>query len=436
MDHTNELICPNCGQVFDIDNGKYASLLAQVRNQTFEHEIEQRMSELKEHMKTEHEQRLEIKVRDTEAAKEKEITELKLRLADADSDIAGLKEKIEIRVRDTEAAKEKEITELKLKLADADTNIAGLKEKLEGRKNEEELLVKLKLREQTDELLREKDGKIAGLEAQLRAAEKQFADYREMSMRLSTKMVGETLEQHCEYEFRKIQQYLSPDRVSFGKDNDSSSGTKGDYIYRELCEDGTELISIMFEMKNEVSTTSNKHKNSDFYAKLDKDRQTKKCGYAVLVSRLEADNELFNQGITDVSFGGYDKMYVVRPQCFLTIISILRGAAFSAAEARSRVRVLEQQQIDVTNFEKKIDKFRTDFSKSCDMAQKRFNTAITDIDKAIAALQDAKEKLLGSLDSLNTAGSKINDQLTIKKLTHGNPTMRRLIEAAMDSSDE
>ena len=235
-------------------------------------------------------------------------------------------------------------------------------------------------------------------------------------------MVGESLEKHCENEFRKIQGYFPAGRVSFGKDNDVRNNSKGDFIYRELDEYGNELISIMFEMKNEMDTTAAKHKNEDFFKELDKDRRLKKCEYAVLVTLLEADNEYYNQGIVDVSDEQYEKMYVVRPQCFLTIISILRNAASNAIEYKRRVKELENQSIDITNFESKLNSYKDVFLKHYKNANNSFDKAITEINKTIKTLESVRDNLLLSIDHFKKANNKLDD-ISIKKLTKDNPTM-------------
>lgn len=366
--------CPHCGQVFDIDDASYAAIQRQVRDEEFELELSRR----------------------EELLRRTQDSELLLRLKDTE---AKLRE--EMRSMETEHLK---------KDADKDRMISLLRAELDNKQEQ----MKYAIFEANSESQR----KIDELNVQLEY-------YRDLKTRQSTKMVGETLEQHCEIEFNKIRTTAFPGAY-FDKDNDASGGSKGDYIFRELDSDGTELISIMFEMKNEMDTTESKHKNEDFLAKLDKDRRAKGCEYAVLVSMLEADSELYNQGIVDVSYR-YDKMYVVRPQFFIPIISILRNAAARSMDLRHELALIQAQNIDIANFEERLTEFKDKFGRNYMLASEKFSKAIEEIDKSIKALEKTKEALISSENNLRLANDKAED-LTIKKLTAGNPTMQAKFE--------
>ncbi len=409
----NEIICPNCKKAFKVDEAGFADILKQVRDHEFEEELQKRLNLAEQDKENavkladaKHKNVLQEKL----ALKDKELEKLKadnaLELAKKDTAIAELKTKssnadIEKKLSVAEAVKkiEKERDDLANDLKNKDTE-KQLLEKSLNEKHSAELKTK-------DEIIKLKDEEIA-----LR---------KDMKQKLSTKMVGETLEQHCEVEFNKLRA-TAFQKSYFEKDNDSSSGTKGDYIFRETDEENNEVISIMFEMKNEGDETTNKKRNEDFFDKLDKDRLKKNCEYAVLVTLLEADNELYNSGIVDVSHK-YPKMYVIRPQFFIPIITFLRNAAMNSLHYKAELNRVRNQNLDITNFEEKLNKFRDGFSKNYLSAQSHFQEAIKKIDASIAAMNKVKEELTTSENQLRLANDKADD-LTIKKLTHGNPTMK------------
>jgi len=390
----NEIICPHCKKAFKIDEAGYADILNQVRDQKFEEEIHARLK-LAEQSKLDAvklaEANLKNTIQQTFAEKEKQLAEMKARLENA-----ALQKQIEIT---------KAVGEVEKKRNDLEND-------LKNKELEKEVLVQT-LREKYAAELKAKDDiiKIKNEEIDFR---------KDLKQKLSTKMLGESLEQHCEIEFNKLRTTAFP-KAKFGKDNDSSTGSKGDFIYREEDENGTEIISIMFEMKNEADETTTKKKNDDFLKELDKDRNEKKCEYAVLVSMLESDSELYNTGIVDVSYK-YPKMYIVRPQFFIPIITLLRNAAMNSLQYKSELALMKSENIDITNFEDNINKFKEGFSKNFDLARRQYQSAIAEIDKAIVNLQKTKESLTSSENNLRLANDKADD-LTIKKLTKGNPTM-------------
>ncbi len=417
----NEIICPNCQKPFQVDEAGYAAIVQQVRNQEFEQELKKRENVLKQEKENAvmlAEEKIKNSLKDQLSEKEKHILELK---AKKDKEVSELQAKLngfetEKALAISQALKETErerdqlsydlATERKLKNAE----LESLKIRYQTKLNEE---IKLK-------------------DAQLRDKDELIERYKDMKAKLSTKMIGETLEQHCQLEFNKLRPTAFPN-VYFQKDNDTSNGTKGDYVFRENDADGNEIISIMFEMKNEADDTVNKKKNEEFFKKLDEDRKKKNCEYAVLVTMLEADNELYNTGIVDVSYQ-YPKMYVIRPQFFIPMITLLRNAAMNSMKYKAELNRLKNQNIDVAKFEEKINKFKQGFSKNVDLANRRFNEAIESIDKSITQLQKTKEALLSSADNLRLANEKTDD-LTIRKLTYGNPTMKAKFEEANDESD-
>ncbi|MFT5021050.1 MAG: hypothetical protein ACI9CU_002456 [Polaribacter sp.] len=413
----NEIICPNCKKAFKVDEAGFADILKQVRDHQFEEELTNRLAlaerekesaiELaKANVKSAMQEALSKKDRELAVFQAESSNELAKKLAAKELEIAGMKSQIQS--ADTE--KKLEVSEAVKKIEKERDNLAN---DLKIKETETQLLEK-SIKEQfttklvvKDETIKMKDDEIARL--------------KDFKQKLSTKMVGESLEQHCENEFNKLRSIAFQDAY-FEKDNDSREGTKGDYIYRETDESGNEVISIMFEMKNENDNTAAKKKNEDFFAKLDKDRIDKKCEYAVLVSLLEAESEFYNTGIVDVSHK-FNKMYVVRPQFFIPIITLLRNAAMSSMEYKAELSLIRSQNVDITNFEDKIDAFKTGFAKNYDLASRKFNTAIDEIDKSIKSLQKTKDALLSSENNLRLANNKAED-LTIKKLTHGNPTMK------------
>lgn len=391
-----ELKCPHCGQAFTVDDTELSSIVQQIRDKEFEKDIEKRISELKEHMMMTH--RLEMEAKENEiklmSQKEydKEIQKLKSQLDKATEKSAKLQAQLD-------SSEDKKIIAVMEAVKKVEEEKKDLESQLTHEKDKGKLLL-----EQKDE---------------------QIAYYRDLKTRMSTKMVGETLEQHCEIQFNQLRATAFRNAY-FEKDNDSRSGSKGDYIYRETDENGVELISIMFEMKNEMDETATKHKNEDFYKELDKDRKQKNCEYAVLVSMLESDNELFNAGIVDVSYK-YEKMYVVRPQCFIPIITLLRNAAMNAMEYKQELAVVRNQNIDISDFEEKLMNFKSDFSRNYDIAHSHFDKAVDEIDKTIQHLEKVKKELLGSDNQLRIANNKV-DEVSIKKLTRGNKTMQEKFE--------
>ena len=452
----HEIICPHCGKAFKIDEAGYANILKQVRDGDFEQQLHERLALAEQDKRNAVElaqARLAGESQKAAATKDAEIQELKARL-----DAGEVARKLAVtealsaveKERDTlanelgqarhdkQAASRLAEAMLENKLQSAavtkDAEIQGLKAKLDAIA----VAQKLAITEAVGVVEKERDKLKSGLErAELekQLAEKSLKDkyetqikdrddaierLRDMKARLSTKMVGETLEQHCETEFNRIRATAFP-RAYFEKDNDARTGSKGDYIFRDWDDAGTEIVSIMFEMKNESDSTATKNKNEDFLKELDKDRTEKGCEYAVLVSLLEPDSELYNTGIVDM-FHRYPKMYIVRPQFFLPIITLLRNAAMNSLKYKSELALVRAQNIDITTFETELDTFKTAFGKNYDVASKRFQTAIDEIDKSIDHLQKTKEALLGTDRNLRLANDKAQD-VTIKKLTRGNPTM-------------
>ena len=383
-----ELVCPSCGKAFKIDEAGYAEIIKQVRNSEFNADIRERL-EIAESEKQKAVELAEVKIK----------SELEKISVTKDSEIQNLKAKIQI----SEVEQKSVMAEA---LSQIEKERDQLKFTLENAEQKQELSEN-SLKERYELQLKDRDDSIERL--------------RDMKSQLSTKMVGETLELHCEVEFNAIRAVAFPNAY-FEKDNDSKSGSKGDYIFRDKNEAGLEIISIMFEMKNESDTTKTKKKNEDFYAELDKDRNEKKCEYAVLVSMLEPENDLFNRGILDVSHK-YKKMYVVRPQFFVSIIGVLKNAATNSLELKSELEIARAQQYDITDFEESLEEVKTGFDRNYKLAAKKFQEAIDDIDKSIKNLQDTKDALLGSDKNLRLANDKLQD-VSIKKLTKGNATMQ------------
>jgi len=413
----NEIICPKCKQTFNIDEAGYADILKQVRDHQFEDELEKRLdlaAKEKENAIKLAEANLRNTLQEELLKKDREIIELKAdneiklkdELSKKESELMDLRSKIE----NAELEKKLLVTEAVQKIEKERDELAGV---LMTKEYEKELLQK-NLEEKFNDQLRTKD-------AIIKMKDDEIALRKDMKMKLSTKMIGETLEQHCETEFNKLRA-TAFQNAHFEKDNDSKTGSKGDFIYREADQNGNEFISIMFEMKNEGDDTGSKKRNEDFFKELDKDRNEKGCEYAVLVTLLEADSELYNNGIVDVSYK-YPKMYVVRPQFFIPIITLLRNAALNAAKYKAELALVKAQNIDVTNFEEKINAFKEGFARNYDLASRKFKEAIEGIDKTITQLQKTKDALLSSENNLRLANNKAED-LTIKKLTHGNPTMK------------
>jgi len=413
----NEVICPNCNKAFKVDETGFAEILKQVRDHEFEEELKNRL------LLAEKE-----KLNAVELAKSKVKNILKEELNLKDLFINELKIK-----------KEAEINEMKLRIQQVETakKLAVSEATREIEKERDTLSNNLRLKE-TEKLLLEKslnEKHLVELQTKndiIKLKDEEIMLRKEMKVKLSTKMIGETLEQHCEAEFNKLRA-TGFKNAYFEKDNDSSSGSKGDFIYREKDEHENEIISIMFEMKNEADQTTSKKRNEDFLKELDKDRNEKKCEYAVLVTLLEADNELYNTGIVDMSHR-FEKMYVIRPQFFIPIITLLRNASLNSLKYKAELNLVKSQNIDITNFEDKISAFKTGFSKNYELANRKFNVAINEIEKTISHLQKTKEALLSSDRNLRLANDKA-EGLTIKKLTNGNPTMRAKFEEVKKDSE-
>lgn len=387
---STEIKCPKCGTIFTVDESEYATLLEQVRTKEFDASVKKETDRIMRDME-----------KDAELAAMKAAAENANIVAQKDTYIAELKAKLEhenenltYKIEKAISEKEKEIYELKSTIQTS-----------ENQYNEAKRLI------------------VSQYEKELEMKDEAIAYLKDYKTKLSTKMVGENLEQHCENKFNEMRMVAFP-RAEFGKDNDAKTGSKGDYIYRETAEDGTEILSIMFEMKNEMETTATKHKNEHFFAELDKDRREKKCEYAILVSMLEQDSELYNTGIVDVSYK-YDKMYVIRPQFFIQIISILRNAALNSLKYKQEAEMVKRQNIDVTNFESELNEFKDKFGKNYKDASDRFSNAIDEIDATIQHLMKVKDNLLKSEKHLTAAERKL-DTLTIKKLTSGNATMKAM----------
>ena len=405
-----ELKCPHCGQAFTVDDTELGSIMKQIRDKEFEKDLSNRVSELERHYREKHE--LEL------VAKENEII-LKSKAQYEKEKEDHQKELDNLRAQLNKALEEKSLLSMEVKGAEDKTKLAVLEavRKVETEKNELANALNDEKHELENALNQEKEkGKIL-----LEQKEKEVEFYKDLKTKMSTKMVGETLEQHCEIQFNQLRATAFRNAY-FEKDNDARSGSKGDYIYRECDENGVEIISIMFEMKNEMDETATKHKNEDFFKELDKDRKEKNCEYAVLVSLLESESELYNAGIVDVSYK-FDKMYVVRPQCFIPIITLLRNAAFTALEYKQELQMVRNQDIDMSNFEDSLMKFKNDFSRNYEIAHNHFDKAIDEIDKTIQHLEKVKKELLGSDNQLRIANSKVDD-VSVKKLTRGNPTMK------------
>ena len=417
----NEIICPNCKKAFKVDEAGFADILKQVRDHQFEEEIQNRLA-LAEREKESAVQLAEANIKNA----------LMEQLSQKDKDLAELKAQKQVEIAQKLAFKESELEKLKAKIENAELEktlaVSEATKKIE--KERDELANSIKSKETEKELLKasliEKyQTELREKEAIIRHKDEEIALRKDMKVKLSTKMIGETLEQHCETEFNKLRPTAFP-KAYFEKDNDSKSGSKGDFIYRETDEAGNEIISIMFEMKNEGDETATKKKNEDFFKELDRDRTEKKCEYAVLVTLLEADNDLYNTGIVDVSYK-YPKMYVVRPQFFIPIISLLRNAAMNSMQYKAELALVRSQNIDITNFEQKMNDFKVGFARNYDLASRKFQEAIDGIDKTISQLQKTKDALLSSENNLRLANKKTED-LTIQKLTHGNPTMKAKFE--------
>jgi len=402
----NEIICPNCKKAFKVDEAGFADILKQVRDHQFEEELQKRLKLAdieKDSAVKLAEANLKNVLQENLTKKDIEISE---KIAAKEAEIAGIKAKLD----NAELQKQLSVNEAVQKIEKERDALAS---NLKSKETEAQLLEK-SLNEKFAAALKTKDDII-------KMKEDEIDLRKDLKLKLSTKMIGETLEQHCETEFNKLRS-TAFQKSYFEKDNDSKSGTKGDYIYRENDEHGNEIISIMFEMKNEADATASKRKNEEFFKVLDKNRNEKKCEYAVLVSTLEADNDLYNMGIVDVSYK-FSKMYVIRPQFFIPIITLLRNASMNSMQYKAELSSMRNQNIDITNFEDNVTKFKEGFAKNYELASRQFKTAIDEIDKTMDHLQKTKEALLSSVNNLRLANNKA-DELTIKKLTQGNPTMK------------
>ena len=401
-----EIKCPNCGTVFQVDESEYAQILRQVRDEEFKKELEYRAKDLEEKKKTDVQlvrMEQEKKLGEIITSKASELAEKERIIEQLRMQIAGEKTERELAVSKAIQQKEKELSEKQ-------TEITRLKGEISNTEAQS------KLREQSMK---------TQYEDRLKLKDEQIEYYKDFKARQSTKMVGESLEQHCLNQFNSIRMTAFPNAY-FEKDNDARSGSKGDFIFREAGTDGTEFISIMFEMKNEMDETATKHKNEDFFKELDKDRRQKNCEYAVLVSLLEIDNELYNNGIVDVSYK-YEKMYVIRPQFFIPMITLLRNAALNSLQYKQELQVVKNQQIDILHFEENMNAFKEGFARNYRIASDRFKTAIDEIDKTITHLQKTKDALLSSENNLRLANNKADD-LSIKKLTKNAPAVREMFE--------
>ena len=457
----NEIICPNCEKAFKVDKAGFAEILKQVRDHQFDEELEKRLSLEKKDKenavkiaKNEAEKSFQDKVnqKDKELIelKAKSSTELAEKLTKKDAEIAEMKSKIENEevekklalseaIKDIEKERDNLVNELKnkdtemkskIETAEAEKKLAVSEVSRDIEKERDNLINELKNKDTEKELFEKSlnEKHLIELKAKddiIKVKDEEIVFRKDMKLKLSTKMIGETLEQHCEAEFNKLRA-TGFQNAYFEKDNDVRTGSKGDFIYRETDEEGNEFISIMFEMKNEGDETATKKKNEDFLKELDKDRNDKKCEFAVLVTLLESDSELYNSGIVDVSHK-FNKMYVVRPQFFIPIITLLRNASINSLEYRKELNLMRNQNIDITNFEDKLTNFTEGFSKNYNSASTHFQKAIAEIDKSIARMQKVKQELTTSENQLRLANKKAED-LTIKKLTYNNPTMRAKFE--------
>lgn len=448
-----EIKCPKCGEVFSVDESEYNAIVKQIKDKTFKDELEERIKIALDSKNNE----FELQKKNIEADNSKREAQLKSEIESLKNQINSFETEKKLAVNEANDKNKDLLTNKELEIANLKNQLATLNQSIETKVNSEvskkeleilELKNKIKSVEESigykvKEVENEKDKQINALEANIKImnSEKEveikslnekhqmvlkekdevIAHYKDLKSRLSTKLVGETLEQHCEIEFNKLRATAFKNAY-FEKDNDSKTGSKGDYIYREYDANGVELISIMFEMKNENDETATKHKNEHFFKELDKDRNEKKCEYAVLVSMLESDSELYNSGIVDVSYR-YDKMYVVRPQCFIPMITLLRNAAEKSMQYKNELQVIKNQNLDITKFEDKLVDFQEKFSKNYNLASSKFQTAIDEIDKTISHLSKVKENLLSSENNLRLANDKAQE-LSIRKLTHGNPTMK------------
>ena len=409
-----EIRCPNCGEVFQVDESGYAQIAQQVRDSEFEKELARRESALLARQ----DEALKLAKLQQERAYDKTIGERDAALAERTREIERLKEQLKGSETEKKLAVAEAVQKKTQELAEGEKKILTLESELTAQRSESQLKQKA-LQEQYEEKLKSKD--------------EQIEYYKDFKARQSTKMIGESLEQHCLTQFNTIRMTAFP-TAYFEKDNDARTGSKGDFIFREADENGTEFISIMFEMKNEADQTATKHKNEDFFKELDKDRREKHCEYAVLVSLLEIDNELYNNGIVDVSYR-YEKMYVVRPQFFIPIITLLRNAALNSLKYRRELEIVRNQQLDILHFEENMNAFKEGFARNYRIASERFQTAIDEIDKSITHLQKIKDALLSSENNLRLANNKAED-LSIKKLTKNAPSVKAMFDEQRETPQE
>ena len=428
----NEIKCPNCGTIFKIDETEYDSIVKQIRDKEFEKEISLREQE--------HTKDKENAIKLAEAHLREELTK---QVTERDLEITNLKNELKTKEEQTQSKLEQEYKD---ELNKKDLEISELKNKIKLQESKNELEIQ--------KAITEKDKRISDLsselvvkskefelkqnsikdsyESKLKDKDEQIAYYRDFKAKQSTKMIGESLEQHCSIEFNRLRPLFK--NAYFDKDNDARTGSKGDFIFRDYDDEGNEIVSIMFEMKNEADTTATKHKNEDFFKELDKDRKEKKCEYAVLVSLLESDNDYYNDGIVDVSHL-YDKMYVIRPQFFIPLITLIRNLANKSLEYKKELEIIKNQNIDITHFEENINAFKEGFGRNYRLASERFAKAIEEIDKTIDHLQKTKEHLLKTDDNLRLANNKAED-LSIKKLAHNNPTVTKMFEELKSKQEE
>ena len=437
----NEIKCPKCGTVFQIDEQDYESIVKQVRDHTFEEELNERKAQFQREL----ESAVKLAKADTEKKLLEQVNQLKMANANLETRIQSSEEEKKQAVQLTKAAVEKEYTskiseltlsktklENDLKLKDTENKLAVEQAISAKDKTIDSLSSELSLKEKEFQL--KETSMKESYESKLKDKDEQIAYYKDFKARQSTKMIGESLEQHCSTEFNKLRSLFK--NCYFEKDNDAKTGSKGDFIFRVYADDEhtSEIVSIMFEMKNEADQTATKHKNEDFFKELDKDRREKKCEYAVLVSLLELDNEYYNVGIVDVSYQ-YEKMYVIRPQFFIPLITLIKDLASKSLEYKNELELVRSQNIDITHFEQNINTFKDSFSRNYRLASERFAKAIEEIDKTIDHLQKTKEHLLKTEDNLRLANNKAQD-LTIKKLTHKNPTMAKMFDDLKKNTDD
>lgn len=420
-----EIKCPNCGKVFTVDESGYQEIVKQVRDELFSKELNKQTELLKSQLEAENKNKL-LETRNESASKQSEL----------EKTIQDLQNKLNNTEQAKQLAIKQSLEEQNKLIAERENEIVRLKGEIQSQNSKSELELTKAIQDKESEInklrtsltLAENEAALKEksiqeqYQSELKGKDEQIAFYKDLKTRMSTKLLGETLEQHCLIEFNRIRMTAFP-TAYFEKDNDSSiSGSKGDFIFRENTSEGAELISIMFEMKNESDTTATKHKNEDFFKELDKDRREKDCEYAVLVSMLEPENELYNNGIVDVSYR-YPKMYVIRPQCFISMITLLRNASLNAAQYKNELNIAKNQSVDVTNFEASLLDFQQKFGRNYNLAKDKFTKAIDEIDKSIANLTKVKESLIGANKNLSLANDKAQD-LSIKKLTRNNPTMK------------